>query len=250
MDDYVRRAMNKWKVPGLGIVVVKDGEVVVARGYGVCELESDRKVTTDSIFTIASCAKSFTAACIGMLVDEGKLDWDDLVKTHLPTFELASARLTEHITLRDLLTHRSGLCRCDLLCDRADFRTSQILQRIKYLPIDADMRTTLTYSNAMYVALGEVVTRTAGKPWQVFAAERIFRPLHMKSTTTNLTDLPADRIALRHWWSDAGIVPRPAHQTGEVIYSTANDMAKWLTLQLREGESAQGRVLRVREKIT
>src|SRR5688572_23824733 len=108
LDEYVTAAMKKWKVPGLAIAVVKDGEVVLARGYGVSELGKERKVSANSVFTIASCTKSFTAACVGLLVEEGKLRWDDPVVRRLAEFELADAYLTKHLTLRDLLCHRTG----------------------------------------------------------------------------------------------------------------------------------------------
>ena len=162
MDTYIRAAMGKWEVPGLAIAVVKDDEVVLARGYGVCELGKDRRVTADTAFPLASCSKSFLAAAVGLLVAEGKLRWDDPVARHLPDFELSDPYLTEHVTLRDLLCHRTGLQRCDLLGDR--FGPEEILRRVKYIPPAADFRTKLTYSNAMYTVLGEVVTRVSGSP--------------------------------------------------------------------------------------
>jgi CubicO group peptidase (beta-lactamase class C family) len=237
MDSYVRAAMEKWQVPGLAIAVVKDDEVVLARSYGVCELGKDRRVTTDTAFPLASCWKSFLAAAVGLLVAEGKLRWDDPVARHLPDFELSDPYLTEHVTLRDLLCHRTGLKRCDLVGDR--FGPEEILRRVKYIPPAAEFRTKLTYSNAMYTVLGEVVTRASGRPSERFIAERILRPLDMTSTIP-ATDVPPDRLALRHWRSDAGIVARPL--SGE-IYSTAGDMARWLRLQLAEGTFGGRRLL-------
>jgi CubicO group peptidase (beta-lactamase class C family) len=242
MDAYIRAAMAKWEVPGLAIAVVKDGEIILARGYGVCEIGKDRKVTADTVFTIASCAKSFTATCVGMLVEEGKLRWDDPVAKHLPGFDLGDRHLTEHVTLRDLLCHRTGLQRCDLLCERADFGAQEILRRLKHVPRAADLRTRLTYSNLMYLTLDEVVTRAAGQPWERFTAERIFQPLQMKSTTFAVTEIPPQRLALRHWRSDAGIVARsPSRNDG--IYSTVGDMAQWLKLHLAEGTIGNRRLL-------
>src|SRR5688572_27909806 len=102
VERYILWEMQRWEVPGLAVAVVKDGEVVLARGYGICEIGTDRAVSKDTVFSSASCTKSFTAACIGMLVDEGKLNWDDPVRKHLPNFELADPYVTEHVTLRDL----------------------------------------------------------------------------------------------------------------------------------------------------
>jgi len=133
LDQYVSAAMQRWEVPGVAIAVVKDGEVVLARGYGVCVIGTDRKVTKDTVFTIASCTKSVLSACVGMLVEEGKLAWDDPVVKHLPRFELANQYLTEHVTLRDLLCHRTGLRRADLLGDGAGFNADEILDRLKLL---------------------------------------------------------------------------------------------------------------------
>ncbi len=163
-DQYIQAAMEKWRVPGLAIAVVKDGKLVLARGYGVCELGKNRNVTEDTAFPIASCAKSITAACVAMLVEEGKARWDDPVVKHLPGFELSDTYLTTHITLRDLLCHRTGLQRCDLMFDGANSGTSEILRRLKYLPLAAEFRTTLTYSNPMNVVLCEVVASVSGQP--------------------------------------------------------------------------------------
>jgi CubicO group peptidase (beta-lactamase class C family) len=244
LDAYVAAAMQKWEVPGLAIAVVKDGEVVLARGYGVSELRKNQKVTADTVFTIASSTKSFVSTCLGLLVEAGKLRWDDPVVQHLPEFELADSYLTKHLNLRDLLTHRTGLARADLLGDGAGFDSSEILRRLKQLERIAEPRTRYIYNNHMYTVLCEVVTRAAGKPWEQFAAERIFRPLDMKSTTTDIEQVPADRLALRHWRSDAGIVARPAPRAGGGIYSTVADMAKWLKLQLADGVFEDRRILK------
>jgi len=243
MDPYIREAMQKWEIPGLAIAVVKDGELVLVRGYGICELGKDRKVTKDTVFPIASCTKSFTAACVAMLVEEGKLGWDDPVAKHLPGFELSDPYLTKHVTLRDMLCHRIGLPWAELLS--GDSR--EVLRRIKYIEPIADFRTRFTYSNAMYVVAGEVVAHASGQPWEQFVAERIFKPLHMVSTTVSVTDVEADRLALRHWNSDEGIVARPLARdpvrADGGIHSTVVDLAQWVKLQLAEGQSEGRRLL-------
>ena len=155
MDTYIRAAMGKWEVPGLAIAVVKDGEVVLARGYGVCELGKDRRVTADTAFPLASCSKSFLAAAVGLLVEEGKLRWDDPVARHLPDFELSDRYLTEHVTLRDLLCHRTGLRRCDLLGDRfgpgGDPASPQVHPACRRLPHEVDLQQrTCTPSSARW----------------------------------------------------------------------------------------------------
>lgn len=241
MDSYIRAALKKWEVPGVAIAVVKDGETVLARGYGVCEIGKDRKVSADTAFDLASAAKPFLAASVAMLVEEGKLHWDDPVVKHLPDFELADPYLTEHLTLRDLLCHRTGLRRADLLAESAGFDTGVIMRRLKYLEPIAELRTRYIYNNHMYTVLGEVVARVSGQPWQQFAARRIFQPLKMKSTTPDPAAIPPGRLALRHWRSDVGIASRPA---GKSIYSTVRDTANWLKLQLAEGAHGNQRLLK------
>ncbi len=232
MDPYIREALETWQVPGLAIAVVKDGEIVLARGYGVCEIGKTREVSPETAFNLSSCAKSFLAASAGMLIDEGKLRWDDPVAKHLPEFQLADHYLTEHITLRDLLCHRTGLQRADLLGDGAGFDAREILRRLQHLDSVAELRTQFIYNNHMYTVLGEVVMRVSGEPWEQFVAKRIFQPLEMKSTTTTVTTFGPDQLAPRHWRSDAGIVARPVD---EGMYSTVRDMANWLIFQLDEG---------------
>jgi CubicO group peptidase (beta-lactamase class C family) len=243
LDPYIRDAMKTWEVPGLALAVVKDGETVLARGYGLTEIGKDRLVSAETIFTIASCSKSFTAAALGLLVDQGSLRWDDPVAKHLRDFELVDRDLTEHVTLRDLLCHRTGLRRADLLADSTGFDSIEILRRLKYLEPAAELRTRFVYNNHMYTALNELVARVTGQPWEEFVAERLFRPLEMKSTTAVLAEIPVGRLARRHGWSDAGIVVRPAPRADGEIYSTVGDMAQWLKLQLGEGAYAGRRLL-------
>lgn len=235
MDPYILTAMTKWEVPGLAIAVVKDGEVVLVRGYGVTELGTTQKVTGDTSFTIASCTKSFTATAVGMLVDEGKLGWDDPLADRLPGFELLSPEMTRQVTLRDFLVHRSGLPHCDMLGEAVGYDPQRILSRLKYVQPVAELRTRHIYCNWHYTALSEVVTQASGRPHDQFVADRIFKPLQMDSTTFNPADIVPTRLALRHWRSDAGIAARPAPKIGGGIYSTAQDMAQWLKLQLAEG---------------
>jgi len=241
MESYVAAAMERWDVPGLALAVVEDGETVLARGWGVCEVGTDRKVTKDTLFDIASCSKAFVAAAVGVLVEEGEVRWDDPVTTHLPDLEFSDPYLTEHVTLRDMLAHRTGLQRCDLLEDRGDFTPAEILRRVRNIPAAAELRARLTYSNPMYTALGQVVTNVAEVPWEAFVSERILEPLGMRSTFPAPAEIPRDRLALRHWRSDAGVVARPPDDRAP--YSTVDDMTRWLRMQLDGGTFAGRRIL-------
>src|SRR5262245_21096618 len=237
LNDYAVAAMRRWEVPGVALAIVKDGEVVLARGYGVCELGTGRKVTPDTCFAIASCAKSFTAAGLAVLVDEGQLKWDDPVIKHLPEFQLADPQLTSRVTIRDLLTHRTGLQRGDdIFNSPPDIAAPEILHRIAHLKPLAELRTRHIYSSAMYFVADQVTERAAGQPWQDFVAQRICRPLGMRSTNFSVSGIPTERLALRHWRSDDGIVARPTGNTGGGIYSTVLDLANFIKLQLAEGQ--------------
>jgi len=252
MDQYVQDAMKKWEVPGLAIAVVKDGETVLARGYGVCEIGSNRAVTKDTVFSIASCTKPFTAASVGMLVDEGKVIWDDPVKKHLPSFEVSDSYVSQHVTLRDLLCHRTGLVRGDLLFVKGDLEREEILRRVKFFGQAAPFRAKFSYNNVMYGVLGEVVERESGATWEQFVTERIFKPLDLDSTTVTRTTVPAERLAIRHRRYDGRVLPfrKPIRDDliapAGAIHSTVVDMAQWLKFHLREGDHKGQQLLKPR----
>jgi CubicO group peptidase (beta-lactamase class C family) len=246
LDDYMAQAQKEWKVPGLAIAVVKDGELVLARGYGVRELGRDEPVTPETVFPIASCTKSFTTSCLAMLVDEGKVDWDDPVQRHLPDFRVADPYVTEHATIRDLACHRTGLVHGHLL-GMMGLAQTEIDSRLAALPQAQPFRTKVTYNNLMFGELGEIVAKHAGLSWHDFVAQRIFQPLEMRSSFTDRAAVPADRLASRHRMYDGQLAPLRMPPTDNVapagaIHSTVGDMARWLTFHLREGE-AGGRQL-------
>jgi CubicO group peptidase (beta-lactamase class C family) len=251
MDEYIKEAMDRWQVPGLAIAVVKDGEVVLTRAYGQRQVNADdAPVTTDTVFSIASCTKSFTACAIAMLVDEGKLKWDDTVVSHLPNFKVADPYVTEHVTIRDLLCHRTGLVRGDLLPMRGDVSHDEMLRRLQYLQQAEPFRSKFTYSSLMYDVLGEVIQAKTGKSWQEFVTERILKPLEMHSTTTDRAALAANQIAVRHRIYDDGIAPLRTPISDQrvapaaAIHSTVGDMANWLTFHLREGRVGKRQLIR------
>ncbi len=248
LDGYIREAMGQWQVPGLVIAVVKDGDIVLARGYGHRQLGQDSPVTTDTVFSIASCTKSFTAGCIAMLVDEGKLHWDDPVRKHLPDFKVADAYVTEQITLRDLLCHRTGLVRGDLLGMTGSFTHAEMLNQIQLLQQTAPFRAKVTYHNLMFAVLGEIIQKKSGANWQDFVATRMFEPLEMKSTTADRGSVPPDRLATRHRFYDGELATLRTPISNLMapagaIHSTVNDMARWLSFHLREGERGGRRLV-------
>lgn len=242
MDEFVAAAMKHWDVPGLAIAVVKDGKVVCAKGYGIREIGSEQAVDPATLFDIASCTKSFTAASVAVLVDRGKLGWDDPVSKHLPTLRFPNDYLTRHVTLRDLLCHRTGLSRGDLIFLQRDLSRKQLLRHIQWLKSEAPFRTKFTYSNLMYVTLHEVVSTVARQPWEQFAQANLLKPLDMRRTTFSLGRQDLRNFAPRHWRDKAKITSRGTPKTGS-LYSSADDMAKWLQFQLAAGRYAGPQVI-------
>jgi CubicO group peptidase (beta-lactamase class C family) len=242
LDAYVREAMQKWEVPGLAIAVLKDDELVLARGYGICQVGSGRTVNQDTVFSIASCTKSFTAACIGILVDQKQLQWDDQVQKHWPSFQVADSYVSQHATLRDLLCHRTGLVRGDLLFVKGDFGNDEILRRLQFLEQAEPFRTKVTYNNLMYEVLGQVIAHKSGFAWDQFVSDRFLKPLDMNSTYITRDRVPADRLATRHRRYDGQVLPirKPFSEhvvsPAGAIHSSVVDMTHWLQLHLHEGE--------------
>ncbi len=241
MDAYVREGMARWKVPGLAMAVVHNGEVVLARGFGTRQILRDMPVESETVFPIASCTKTLTASCIALFVDEGRIQWDDPVRKLLPDFKVADPYVTEHVTIRDLLCHRTGLVRGDLVGMSGVFTKGEMLNQLQFLPQAAPFRSKVTYNNLMFSVLGEIVERKSGKSWDEFVATRLFEPLGMKSTTTDCASIPRERLALRHRLYDDSVETLRTPNSDKMapagaVHSTVNDMARWLALQLREGD--------------
>jgi CubicO group peptidase (beta-lactamase class C family) len=176
-DDYVAKAIKDWEVPGLAIAVIKDDRIVFAKGYGVRELGKPAPVDEHTLFAIGSSSKAFTAASIAMLVDEGKVKWEDPATKYLPEFQLYDPYTTRELTVRDLLTHRSGLERGDLLWYASSYDRNEVLRRIRYLKPAWSLRAHFGYQNIMFLAAGQVVSSITGKNWDDFMRERLFMPL-------------------------------------------------------------------------
>ncbi len=229
----VAGVFNAWDVPAAAVAVVKDGQVVLSRGYGGA---------TDDLtaFYTASVTKTFTVAALGMLADEGKLRIDDSVVKYLPEFATADAALTQQLTVRDLMAHRTGLPRADLLMF-AGLSDTEVIGRLKGIAPAAPLRTRLTYQNQMYLALGEIVTRLSGRPWPQFIADRVLTPLGMThSFATGLGNTPsgastvAPHARINGKVSPVSLVPRAPYGAGGVN-STGRDMAIWLQFLLGDG---------------
>jgi CubicO group peptidase (beta-lactamase class C family) len=247
-DDYVEKAMKEWQVPGVAIAIVKDDLILHARGYGVRKISEPIAVDEHTLFAIGSSSKAFTAAAIAILVDQGKVKWDDPVTKYLPGFEMYDPYVTRELTVRDLLTHRSGLQRGDFLWYGSDADRDEILRRTRFLKPSWSLRSTFGYQNLMYLAAGQVVAKVSGKTWDEFIQQHIFAPLSMDSSSTSIKAFKtsdkvasphakvADKVQVIPWRNIDNIAPAGS------INSNVLDMAQWVRLQLRQGTIRNDRV--------
>ncbi|WP_244918744.1 serine hydrolase domain-containing protein [Paenibacillus dendritiformis] len=240
-SEYIRQQMEQWKVPGLSIAVIQGQQIVMAEGFGLRNVEQGLEVTPETLFAIGSCTKAFTAMSAGMLVDEGKLDWDRPVKEYLPNFKLYDSIATERITIRDMLCHRSGLPRHDLMWYNAPFTREEIIERLQYLEPNHDFRSKWQYNNLMYMAAGYLVGQLAGVPWEQWVQERIFAPLRMDNSNFSIDEMERHPNAAVPYIDKDNQVQATAYRNLDVIgpagsiNSNVMEMANWVLLQLNQG---------------
>ena len=241
LDAYVRQTMQQWQVPGMAVAVVKDGKVVLARGYGVRELGKPGKVDADTLFDIGSNTKSFTAAALGTLVSAGKLGWDAHVVDHISDFRLRSPYVTQELTLRDLLSHRSGYCDPDMWYTSD---ASDVIRRMRYQKPDYAFRAHFCYNNIMYLTAARFIPAVTGESWDHYVATNLFKPLAMNRTVTTDAEVAASSdVAAPHGMVDGkpAVIRRYwAHNMDLMsavggINSSANDMSHWLLMLLADG---------------
>lgn len=241
LDAYITKALRDWNAPGLALAIVKDDKVIYARGYGVRETGKPERVNEHTLFAVASTTKAMTAACVGMLVDEGKLKWDDPVTKHLPGFQLHDPYVTRELTVRDILTHRSGLSRGDLIWYASEYDRNEVLRRVRFLEPSWSFRSRYGYQNIMYVAAGAVIESASGKSWDDFLAERLFTPLGMKRSNTSTSKLPAmDNVATPHGYQEGTLITLKWRNFDNVgpagsVNSSVSEMAQWVRLNLNKG---------------
>lgn len=247
IDDLIEETLKFWEVPGCSVVIVHDGKVVYLRGFGVRKLGGKDPVTPDTLFPYSSCSKAFIALAIAMLVDEGKMDWDDPVRKHLPSFRLADPLADANVTLRDLLCHRTGVAGHDLLSYRAPWSCEEQVRRIGLVKPSKGFRTAFQYSSIMYLAAAQAVEKASGMSWNEFMEKRIFGPLDMK--TASGTTIPVMKAADRaepHERNTQGKVvgiswyefpePHPAVS----VHGSARDLGKWLQFLMGDRHNPKG----------
>ena len=250
LDAYIERVRADWGVVGLAVAVVQADSVIYARGFGLRHVERPEPVDENTLFAIGSNTKAFTAAGVGLLVEEGRMGWDDRVVDHLPWFELYDPWVTSHITVRDLLSHRSGLGRRgDANWYATDFSREEVVRRIRYLEPNSSFRSEAGYQNTMFLAAGLVTEAVAGTGWDAFIERRLFEPLAMSRSNTSTLGLEGDpNVAMPHQEIDGDIRPIAYRNLDNVapagsINSSAMEMTRWMRMLIAGGMFEGERIL-------
>jgi len=248
-DEFVAQVMKDWKVPGVAVAIVRDGKVILIKGYGERDRQKHLLVTPQTLFAIGSITNSFTVSAMGMLVDEGKLDWDKPVREYLPEFKMYDPVASEHMTPRDLVTHRSGLPRHDTLWYSSNFTRADMVRRLRYLEPNKDFRSAYQYNNLMFMTAGYLVGKIAGATWEDFVRQRILTPLGMRNTNYSVDDSQKSAdFAMPYQNADGVVKDMPFHNIDQIapagsINSNVEDMAKYLLFHLSKGMAGQTRLL-------
>jgi CubicO group peptidase (beta-lactamase class C family) len=241
--EYIEAARQDWRVPGIAVAVVQNDSLVMAEGFGVSHILTGERVDANTVFAIASNSKAFTATAIGLLVQEGKLSWDDPIINFLPDFQMYDPLATRKVTLRHMLAHKSGLglWAGDLNWFNASVPREEIIRKIRYLKPVYDLGTGYAYSNLGFLTAGQVIPAVTDTSWDNFIVERFFKPLGMKRSNTSIRFLEdMDNVATPHLLHDGELLPYVYDNVDGAgpaagINSTARDLGQWLRLQLAYG---------------
>ena len=244
LEQFIRARMQNWKVPGLSIAVVQNGQVIYSHGFGLRDVKGNLPVTTKTIFAIGSISKSFTSLSMGMLNDEGKLDWDKPVRQYLPEFQMNDPVASERMTPRDLISHRVGMAGHDLIWYSSDFSREDLVRRLRFLESDHDFRSGYRYNNLLVATAGYMVERIAGESWEDFVRQHIFEPLQMHSSNFSVFDSQKSSDFAQPYGKDehSGAVSQiPFHPISTIgpagsINSNVEDMARYAIFQLGKGK--------------
>jgi len=250
-DKYVEQAAHDWHVPALAIAVVKDDSLVFAKGYGVIEIGKPTRADEHTRFAIGSTTKAMTSVSLGMLVDEGKLHWDDRVIDYLPDFRLYDPYATRELTVRDLLTHRSGLGSTDLLwAGPLTYTMPEMIRRLRYVKPASSFRSEWEYQNVVYAIGGTLIERVSGMPWETFVRTRIFAPLGMSETEPLVSLIKGKpNVAVPHVERNDTVRVVPIRSTDAIapagsVWSSVSDMSKWMRFILDSGRVGSQRLLK------
>src|SRR5882724_1721292 len=251
-DEFMEKTLKDWNAPGIGVGIVVGDKLVVAKGYGYRDYEKKLPVTPQTMFTIASNTKLFTAVAAGMLVEEGKLTWDRPIKESVPTIEFYNSYLNNTITLRDMLSHRTGITRHDSIWYKSDYSTKELFERLKYLEPKEQPRQLFLYNNMMYAGAGYSIELQSGKPWADYVREKILKPLDMNSTVYSIADMlkasyygvpftekrdTMELYKIPYYEDTQGLAAAGA------IISNIEDMSHWLIALMNDGKYAGRQIL-------
>jgi len=243
LDQFINSSMKDWKVPGASVAIVRDGSVVYMKGFGVRDIRTNQPVTTDTLFDIGSCTKAFTSAAVAILVDEGRMQWDGKVNAYIPFFHLHDPLADENVTMRDILSHRTGLPGADLLWFiNPQASREELVRKLASIQPNTGFRAKFQYQNLMYVAAGYAVGQVTKSTWDEFIQSRLFAPLGMNESDTSATEAQKspDYATPHDENPDGSVKGIPWHNIDTVgpagsVNSSARDMAKWITFQLGDG---------------
>jgi CubicO group peptidase (beta-lactamase class C family) len=243
IERFVNEQLAAWEVPGCAIAAVRDGDVVLAAGWGRRDLETGLPATSDTLFAIGSVTKAFTAATVGALVDDGLLEWERPLRDFLPDLRLHDPVVTDRLTVVDLLSHRSGLPRHDLAwLGHPDRSRAELVRRLRFLPLSRDLRQAFQYCNLGYMVAGHLVEVLSGTPWEDYLRTRLLTPLGMERSNLSVDNMRADPDHASAYERRQGVIvpvpPRPvtAMAPAGAVNSSAADMARWLLAQLGGGQ--------------
>ena len=244
-DAYMEQTLKDWNTPGLGVGIVVGDKLVFAKGYGYRDYEKKLPFTSKTMQPIASNSKLFTAVAAGMLVEEGKLTWDKPIRASVPEIQFYNDELNNNVTLRDMLSHRTGVTRHDLIWFKSPFTRKELFERLKYLEPQEPMRETFLYNNLMFAAVGQTIEIKSGKKWEDFVRERIFRPLDMTTSCYTIEDMlkqPDYGVPFREKRDSFELYKIPYYQDTEgvapagAIISNIDELSHWLIALMNEGK--------------
>lgn len=244
LEQFIPSQMKNWKLPGLAIAVVQNGSVIYSHGFGLRDVKGSLPVTSKTIFAIGSISKSFTSLSMGMLNDEGRLDWDKPVRQYLPEFQVYDPVASERMTPRDLISHRVGMAGHDLLWYSSDFSREELVRRLRFLQSDHDFRSGYRYNNMLVMTAGYLVGKVSGGSWEDFVRHRIFEPLQMNSTNFSVLDSQKSSDFAHPYRKDehgGEVSETPFHVMSAIgpagsINSNVEDMARYAVFQLGKGK--------------
>jgi CubicO group peptidase (beta-lactamase class C family) len=248
VDKIVEDALKAWEVPGAAVVIVRDGEVIHLKGYGRKQFDKPDPVSPDAIFPIASCTKAFTSTLLAMLADDGKLNWDDHVRDHLPGFKLSDPKADELVTLRDLCSHRTGVRGNDLLWYGTLFTVDDVIGKVEKLPLSYPFRGGFEYNSIMFMAAGRAAAHRMKQPWESLVKDRITTPLGMTGVRFTTKDIPADadRASGHEKKSKLAVMPgyeMPEPNPSGSIHASARDLGAWMKFHLANGMAGGKRLV-------